>query len=539
MPVLRYHYAYHLIDASLSRCYNRKTSTALFIRRSGLDFGDISMSALKLSLFSVLLFAATTTHSAEDFSRLVNRLPRSANAVLILNVDKALASPTGKFEGWQDNIEKSFESGISRVPPGAKRFVLAAELDFDYLKPMWEAAVIDAASPISLPAIAKKRGGATDTIETLSAVALPEDVYLIQFDDQTLGAIGPANRKMATTWLRDIKAGLTMSNYLSQAASYSDATGSEIILAVDLDGAYSLESIVAYLKQKPAVTSGDVNIQKAAKFLADVKGLRLGIRLTQPPTAAIAVDCGSDVGVDAATAKNAFIQVLSDGGMLLPEVREWKCTVKGNEVSLNGKLTRSGLRRVLSIVESPTASEPTSVTKTDAKAPATSTDPKKQMADATLKQYRAVTEMFDDLKGEMKDAANLAVTTIYFDRYAKRIERLPVLDVDPDMLDYSSYVASSLRAASGSVRQMGIRGSAREAQVTSSDVGYDYSYGYRSGWNGGDGVSTVKAVGVERRKVRAEEKGIAATDVHKIRADVIDATAKIRRAMTEKYRVEF
>jgi hypothetical protein len=52
-------------------------------------------------------------------------------------------------------------------------------------------------------------------------------------------------------------------------------------------------------------------------------------------------------------------------------------------------------------------------------------------------------------------------------------------------------------------------------------------------------VGAVKAVEAERRKVRAEEKGIAATDIHKIRADVIDATAKIRRAMTEKYRVEF
>ena len=54
-----------------------------------------------------------------------------------------------------------------------------------------------------------------------------------------------------------------------------------------------------------------------------------------------------------------------------------------------------------------------------------------------------------------------------------------------------------------------------------------------------DGVGAVKAVEAERRKVRAQEKGIAATDVHQIRAAVIDATTKIRRAMTEKYRLEF
>jgi hypothetical protein len=43
----------------------------------------------------------------------------------------------------------------------------------------------------------------------------------------------------------------------------------------------------------------------------------------------------------------------------------------------------------------------------------------------------------------------------------------------------------------------------------------------------------------QRRKIRAEEKGVAATDVHKIRSNVIDATNTIRREMTEKYRMEF
>jgi len=147
----------------------------------------------------------------------------------------------------------------------------------------------------------------------------------------------------------------------------------------------------------------------------------------------------------------------------------------------------------------------------------------------------------------MKDAANLAVTSTYFDRYAKRIERMPILDVDPAMIDYSSWVAGELRATSGMVRTMGIRGNQRESQVNYTDIEYDYAYGYRSGWNGSaasavpvnDGVGAVKAVGAERRKIRAEEKGVMATDVHQVRANVIDQTNKIRRAMTEKYRIEF
>jgi hypothetical protein len=504
---------------------------------------------MRLPIFCCALMALSTGALAEEeFDRLVHLLPRSANAVMLLNVDKAIDSPMGKFEGWKENMEKMFDAGVSRVPPQAKRFVLAAEVDFEFLKPLWEAAVLDSRELISMPEIAKRRKGAIDTIESRAAIALPEDVYLIQFDDTTLGAIGPANRKLATSWLRDIEAGLKLSSYLDRAAYYSDTSGSEIIIAVDLDGAFALESAVAYLKTKPGVVSGQYTIQQAATFLAGVKGIRLGIRLTQPPTAAVAVDCRDEIDLSAEIAKRAMLQVLADSGTLVPEMREWTPAVKGTQATLSGKLSKSGLRRFLSLIESPTSSQPPQVTASKIVSPSETTlDPQQQIAQATLKHFTSVVDMFDDLKGDMKDAANLAVTATYFDRYAKRIERMPLLDVDPSMLDYSGYVAGELRAAAGAVRTMGIRGNSRQHQINYSDIEYDYAYGYRSGWYGessvavpiNDGVGAVKAVGAERRKIRAEEKGVMATDVHQIRANVIDATSKIRRAMSEKYRINF
>ena len=254
--------------------------------------------------------------------------------------------------------------------------------------------------------------------------------------------------------------------------------------------------------------------------------------------------------VDADVAKRAFIQVLSDGGVLLSEMKDWKCAVKGNAVTLNGTLTKNGLRRVLSLVDSPTSSQSASAQESKSESTGTSTgtstDPETQMAEATLQHFKKVNDMFDDLKGDMRDAANLAVTAMFFDRYAKRIERLPILDVDPVMLDHSSYVAASLRAAAGAVRTMGIRGGARQSQIDYTDVQYNYAYGYRSGWYGNTavavpvgGVGATKAVDAERRKVRSEERGIAATSVHQIRDEVIATTTQVRRAMTEKYRIEF
>jgi hypothetical protein len=54
----------------------------------------------------------------------------------------------------------------------------------------------------------------------------------------------------------------------------------------------------------------------------------------------------------------------------------------------------------------------------------------------------------DDLRKESKDSVTLGQNAAWIDRWARKIERLPMLDVDNDMLDYGGYVAAALRASS-------------------------------------------------------------------------------------------
>ena len=117
--------------------------------------------------------------------------------------------------------------------------------------------------------------------------------------------------------------------------------------------------------------------------------------------------------------------------------------------------------------------------------------------------------------------------------------------MDDELLKYSAFVANQLRQASLAVKTMGIKSGVRQAQITGGDVSYDAGTrwggygGYGPGYGGGEATAEAKAKESERRVVRAEEKGIAATDVQQIRQSIIAATADIRRKMTEKYQVEF
>ena len=98
--------------------------------------------------------------------------------------------------------------------------------------------------------------------------------------------------------------------------------------------------------------------------------------------------------------------------------------------------------------------------------------------------------MANDLKKDMENAKTLASTQLYFDKYAKRIERMPILGVDEELLKYSAYVANALRQSSMAIKTMGIQSGVRQASIIPSWD--DYGYG--------------TYVGDERRVVRAKKR---------------------------------
>ena len=359
--------------------------------------------------------------------------------------------------------------------------------------------------------------------------------------------MGPGNRQAVVRWIRDVRKPkpAPLSPYLQQAAVYSDEAGSEIIMALDLEGVMSFERVGKYLKAHEkdlekwqADIHPPATLVSLAKKLSNIKGVRIGVRIGEQPTAKMVVDIEDDAAPLAPIVKPLLIQVLSDSGALINDFQSWTAKAQKNELSLAGTFSKSGLRRLVSMIDSPVSDEAAA----DTKATVSPGDLPALKAKKSLEYYRDVVGMANDIKDDMKNAKNLASTAMFCEKYAKRIDRLPILNVDEDLLKYSEFVARQLRQASGSVKTMGIQTHVRSEQVTASGGGYDdYAYGgYRYGAYGRYAAgAAVKAVGTERRAISAEETGAAATDVQQLRQSIIEATADIRRKMTQKYQIEF
>jgi hypothetical protein len=491
-------------------------------------------------VFSAVLLAALPSAGFAQFQELVGQIPRSANAVVILNMEKVKQSPMGQREGWAAKVEKAFEAGVARVPPRATRCVLASQIDFEFMQPIWEAILFDVDDEISMAQIVANRKGTRDTIEKLPAARLPNDTYAVQLGPKTLGVIGPANRQLVTRWIREVRSPSPppLSPYLQKAAFYSDKAGTDIIMALDLEGVLSPEGIANYLKANQSLLrESKVDSYKLKQLLGGVQGIRIGVKIGEKPSARIVVDLSADATSISSLVKPLLVQVLADKGVSFEDFQSWTGKAEGKEMWIGGDLTASGLRRLLSVVDAPAADD---LGKKSADAsPGNAAEAK---AKASLAHYRAVTGMFNDLKSNMYNSKSVSGGSYYYDKYAQKIEKLPILNVDEELLNYSAFVARSLRQASSAVRTMGIRGGVRQAQITSSGGYYDYGGGYRYGAYGtyGNGaMAEMKGVDSERRVVRAEEKGEMAANVNEIRDAVIAATSDIRRKMTQKYQVEF
>jgi hypothetical protein len=289
-------------------------------------------------------------------------------------------------------------------------------------------------------------------------------------------------------------------------------------------------------------------------------------------TGKITLDFDAEPGKAEPFLKGVLLEALADAGMRIEDLDAWTPEVKGTTFSLSGELASSSLRKMLSIIQSPAAaaaSEKAAASTAPATSPTTSStspgDAAANQGKSTLRYFQSVMKFLEDIKGDMRDLKTMGQAAVWCDKYARKIEKLPMLGVDPDMLDYGKFVATSLRGGALNTRQTNIQAGAMQYQVgagSQSGVGtgyYDpnyyggYGYGrgvYGGGWYRGGRVAgaaatheaarqELRAESQQRRILRTQARAGIAGDLQSMKAQIVQVTNDVRRTMTERYKLEF
>lgn len=504
------------------------------------------MHVRRLVVFSVGVlstFGVATVANAQ-MEGLAKHVPSSANAAAFINVDKVMASPIAKKEKWAANRDSAFASGVSFLPPDASRAVLAMQVDLEVWITLWQAAILSLDHEPKLDTVVEMTGGTLDKVSGRSAVALPEDAYVVNLGALNAAFMAPANRQSVARWLREVdsRKGLGLSPYLTEAYGFANDVGTPVILAVDLEDAIPAEAIKDRLDNaKPFLAQLKLDANTAAKTVANLRGATLGVTFTDKIFGKLKVDFSEEVKLDPEVAKSMLLYVLGNHGAMIDEFEEWKPAVKGKQFTLEGYLTASGMKRLASLFDRPPSLKP--------KAPNPDQQPKTETQltiEASQAYFKRINELLDDLSKKPKEdsRATLSQIGVWMDNYAKKIDKLSVLNVDPDLINWGAFVSDNLRAAYNAIRQGAANKRVRQVnepmQYNYYSGGVAYSGTYRSGYAYGTvAVADQQAYQHARTAIKTEERVGSANSARDIVQGIQDATADVRKKMTLKYKVDF
>jgi hypothetical protein len=466
--------------------------------------------------------------SLASFPTLRQRLPAASNVIVAVNFAKVADSPYGKQAQWSQRLADNWARQPMMIPPGAQRLIMAASVKPSTFESYWEMSLIEMDQLPSLQTLAKDEGGHIDRVWDKDAVASPINAYFVPLENNVLASITPAERSEIARWVRQpIKPeGNVTSEYINAVVGALDDT-TDIVMAMDHEGAYGVPNIRKWLELNQIQGVNEQNIAEVTAVLGTMKGIKLDIRVTDKITAVASVPFDRDAYPLKGCAKPIMLGLLSTAGMRIDEVPKWTFESSGKQVSMRGELSEVSLRKLLSVVQSPI---PAAALATPARNGAATTDP----AQVSLKYYKTVCTILDSAHAG-KSAADTATWTR---SAARRIDQLPILNVDPALVEWGALVSAKLKQACG---VMGVGQTQINARVSGvMDPEYE---GYYYDSNGYYVSNYDKAAhdnaNQQRRQAALEQRAQAQEQALQIVNEIAPSRAKIRADMVAKYNIEF
>ena len=504
-----------------------------------------------LGLAAALVLVSATLCRAQ-FAELAARVPDGANAVFIIDVDQIMRSQLATNQGWSTKQQAMYEAGLLMLPPEASQVLAATKLDFETMRPEWQVFLMNLKREPAMSQLAERYNGTLDRVGRNAVVVLPGESYFAQLGPRMGGFGEPANRQDVARWMKRIEtaslAGL--SPYLQVAKQFAQQNA-HLIVAIDLEDVLGVEEVKAKLAAFESLKGKGIDLDKASQALASIRGLTLGLTVTDRRNGGLRVDFNEDISVIRDVAKPLLLEALGNQGMMINEFRDWNVQVSEKQVRLSGILEDGGTRRLLSFLDTP----PSLQLAEDQ--PAAKPTPESLVRLASQQYFSSIRSLLGDLRNDKQNRQTMGQISVFFRNYARRIDRLPILNVDPVLVSFGRWVSTSLREGQIAVTEAAGRSRVGQMEVSQANAmnmgmqsgvvwggavgggGMQVAAAGFQGWGGFCPRAADQATGQAQALVRTQERQRGTMSASLILQAIDNAAADMRVAMTQKYNVEF
>jgi hypothetical protein len=498
---------------------------------------------LRLFLASVvgaivaLAVAPGEARAQAEFVRLLPKLPESTNAISLVDLKSLFNTPLALKEKWLERNE-----GNPLFPPtlalGADYLIYGTAINYgDGFERSWEVVLAASKTPRTALEIAKNQGGAVDNLAGTDVVWSPRDAFIVVFSPRDIGARFPADRQETARWIRAVgspDAKPTISPYLRKIASTKQGFDHQIVMAFDMADLFSPQLVRSAVATSTAFDLKLDNLDEVSDAVATIEGVLLAINVDTSIEGIVRVDFGGSTKAVERIAKPLLLDVMTRMGAELSDMKDWRVKIEEKTVTLQGPLTTSGARRLVSLLE---LDGGVSVPEPETAAPVAATEGASPgltapTLAATQKYYRDLMTLIDDIKADK--AKSQRTLSLWCDRYATKIDRMPILRVDQELLDFSRRITVTLRDLSNTGTGANMNIIARQTTDAASSVG---GYGGYYGFGYGPYLQGTSRLAMERI---TKQEGIKASAYEiQVWSAIEQAVNDLDRSLTMRYGVEF
>lgn len=469
-------------------------------------------SVLPLVAFAVLASVGPRPLKAQpaDFGPLLKHVPGDANVVVLVNSDSLRESVFYR------------QSSVAGEPlPGLEatnRILAASKWRLPQATSVYDVVVVDLKNRSAADVIAAARTG--------NALSLPAGSIAMALPSGMLGVFAPNDRQAASRWATSSPTPL--SGYLTRGVGYAENVGTQIVFAVDLTDALVASELETRIKAAPYNQTADIDPAAVAETLTRLRGCTLGVRMTDQANARWRFDFDGPIDALKPAARKIMMTLVDQMGLTLPSMEQWHSSIEGETLYLSGQLNASGLRMLLSLLaHSPSTVEMVEIPGSAGDSGGDASSNPSAVKLATKEHFDSLNQLLRDVEHPKHSLVTAGSKAVYLDRYAQMIDRLPVLNVDPELVDLSGEIAARLR-----VQAQRTRGNMIDAHThlnNRMDTGY---------WDGD--VYWVRTQGLTDEQLATRQaRATSAKDGAEQKQQIMDAVADMRRTLTLRYQTEF
>ena len=496
---------------------------------------------------SALLFANSNGVFGQDESvgQLVKQLPPGANSLMIVDVGKIQNSDLAIKENWFDSHSAEVASGMHFLPDDTKLVAIASQMEYQLLMPTWTIGFLMSETAPSLDSVSQQVNGSIDVVAGRDVALSQSDMFVFSLNKQTIATYSPATRQNFATWLSQLDEGRSsfVSEGLIRAVAAAES-GSPFVIAFDMKDVVGSGSLIERAQGSRLLKEKNIDPRTFSDRVASIRSVLFTADIGRSITARIDIEFAQNVEILAPVAKQLIQEITDNHGIHIPGFESWQASVRSNHVTVRGDFSKTGLRKVISILDSP---EPHMTSSAVTSAGADS------VGSATRRYYDAISSMITELQNDIGTGGDsLWKYQRWMKSYSTKVANLEMRNVDRDMLDFGSFVAQTFDNISLQITSThettDVRNSNLMAYGSGSPAaryrrygyyGYGYGYGsYRYGYRGYRAAANAQTQ-AERRAIRRQGRSNAFEFGADSFTSIKSRERDIHRIMLEKYSDDF